>query len=92
VLGLDEELYVLLDTLAKERKESYEKSKDGFLMIFIALCLPPFTLGISLFLLLGGVAEFSSSASKLAPISRRSEHPIEIQKLIDSLNQQIDAA
>jgi hypothetical protein len=64
-------------------------------MILIGLILAPFTLGISLLFILGGASGFfSDSKSSQLSMARttRPVHPPMIQKLINSLNRQGNAA
>jgi hypothetical protein len=89
VLGLDEELYALSEKLAMELKESSEHAAGGCLLSIIGLCLAPFTLGWSLFLIAGGMSDIFGSNVKPPMAERRPEHPIKIQKLIETLSQKV---
>lgn len=89
-LGLDDDLYKALPTeLSAAATAAYEEQKAGCLVMLIALVLAPFTLGLSLLLLLmGGTAFFGQTATPDAARPRphtRPVHPSAIQALIEDL-------
>lgn len=81
VLGLDVEL------LAPTASESsaLAEANDGCLLALIGLVLAPFTLGISLFLIAGGLSTIFSNAGKVPRVAPRIRRPAKVQSLIDSL-------
>ena len=90
ILGLDHALYELPDDATlKVRKDEYEQAGEGCLMILIGLVLVPFTLGFSLFFILGGASGvFSYGKSRQSDRAgpKRPTHPPTVQELIDALN------
>lgn len=96
ILGLDDELYQPPDEeTLKAWKEESEQSKDGCLMILIGLVLIPFTLGFSLFFIIGGASGIlGTGKSHQTGVERacRPVHPPEIQNLINSLYYAKEAA
>lgn len=87
VLGLDEELYKLTDAEREAFSKLDEQSGRGCSYALLGLLLVPFTLGISLFFIAGGLSEvFSGGSNKTAPKARRKPtHPPKIQALINEL-------
>lgn len=89
VLGLDNELYTSPSAQSREtlRAES-KQAGDGCLFVMLGLALAPFTLGISLFFIAGGVFEILGAPKgrpNLLPAAVRPKHPPSIQALVDSL-------
>lgn len=86
VLGLDDEIYKLSDekTLKAIQRED-EQARDGCLMTLVGLVLAPFTLGLSLLLIMGGVSGVLGVGAERQPSSTRPIHPPKIQKLIADL-------
>jgi hypothetical protein len=89
-LGLDEDIYKALPTeLSAEERTAYEEQGVGCLLMVIALVLAPFTLGLSLLLLLmGGTFFFGQTATSVAArphVHTRPVHPPAIQALIEDL-------
>jgi hypothetical protein len=86
ILGLDDDLYKLPneEELLAIRGELAE-AKDGCLFILVGLVLAPFTLGISLFFIVGGVSSFFGFDRTPRSWLKRPSHPPNIQALIDSL-------
>lgn len=86
VLGLDEARYSLLG----ERLTSASSENDagnGCLVLLLGLCLAPFTLGISLFFIVGGLVEmFGAKHTEITLPSRPSLSP-ETSCLIHELRQ-----
>jgi hypothetical protein len=81
VLGLDDELYRLSD----EQRAALEPATEGCLLVLLGLVLAPFTLGLSLFFITGGVSGIFESNVGGHPVSRRPTHPAKIQELLDTL-------
>lgn len=86
ILGLDDNVYELTEEALKGAKTASEQGRDGCLMILIAVALAPFTLGWSLFFLLGGVSSFFGMSRGSQVASMRPKHPRRIQELIDDLS------
>lgn len=87
ILGLDADLYRQDPDMLGAIKEFEEKSNGGCLMIMIGLILTPFTLGWSLFFVLGGASQiFGAASGSVVKTPARPVHPPVIQKLIDDLN------
>ncbi|TYC61661.1 hypothetical protein ETQ85_03120 [Zoogloea oleivorans] len=88
VLGLDEDLYRLPDEdTLKAIRDNADEAGAGCLFILIGLILIPFTLGISLFFILGGISGiFGKKEQPVFEFRTRPVHPPAIQKLIDALN------
>lgn len=88
VLGVDECLYRQPDSdTLKAIQEGQEEARDGCLLILIGLVLAPFTLGISLLLVMGGASGiFGKKGQSVLPDRTRPIHPPAIQALIDALN------
>ncbi|MDN3555535.1 hypothetical protein [Halomonas maura] len=90
ILGLDDELYAApSEEKLKEWEEENEQAKDGCLMILIGLVLAPFTFGLSLFFIIGGLSGFwSIGKSHRAGVvgQTRPKHPPTIQDLVDSIS------
>jgi len=94
ILGLDDALYSpqIITKLEASGYDS-EKAAGGCLGVLIGIALAPFTLGVSLFFVLGGIVEFFEGAQSRTVVEKREivirsrpKHPEEIQALIDSLN------
>lgn len=90
ILGLDDDLYTQTDEKTlKELQIENDGAMGGCLMILIGLVLAPFTLGFSLFFILGGTIDFfGSTKSYMAGVkpARRPVHSQAIQELITALN------
>lgn len=93
VLGFDDALYQegTVQTALKTSSVLNEQG-EGCLMTILGLVLVPFTLGISLFFIVGGLASVfsasgngSSSDKKIAVT--RPQHPRAIQALLDRLRE-----
>lgn len=89
VLGLDNDLYETPTALAQATSHAKpEQANDGCLFVLLGLVLAPFTLGISLFFIAGGVSEIFGTLKGrpvVRPVVTRPKHPPSIQQLIDSL-------
>lgn len=93
ILGLDAELYMpRIETTLVPSSESQKQTLDGCLGIIIGVILIPFTFGISLIFILGGLADFFT-ASKISleeqdalVTPERPTHPEPIQSLINLLS------
>lgn len=88
ILGLDEDIYKLSNQAKlKESIESRDQAGEGCLMMLIGIVLAPFTLGFSLFFLIGGASGVFGSSNSKSDLSQptRPVHPPRIQRLIDSL-------
>lgn len=86
VLGLDEDLYRQSDEkLDENRKKELEEQGQGCLYVLVGLVLAPFTLGISLFFIAGGLSAFFSKSTVQVPTSKRPQHKPEIKGLLDAL-------
>lgn len=95
ILGLDAELYTpRMETSLVPSCENYQKSLDGCLGIIIGVILIPFTLGISLSFIFGGLADFFSGGrtklveQKVLVTPERPIHPHHIHSLINFLSLQ----
>lgn len=90
ILGLDHALYELpVEATLKAIKDEHEQAGEGCLMIMIGLLLVPFTLGFSLFFILGGASGVLAYGKGRQPdlaSSKRPVHPPSVQELIDALN------
>lgn len=95
ILGLDDELYKAIDVASsKSNQTSLDESGEGCLLMLIGLALAPFTLGISLFFIAGGLSGIFGSSSNLqsetaheiARLVTRPVHPPKIKELIDKLH------
>ena len=86
ILGLDEDLYrhAEQNAIALSREEM-ETSKNGCLMVLLGVALIPFTLGFSLFFILGGGSDIFKSTPSQRQTNGRPQHPPEIKSLIDAL-------
>lgn len=93
ILGLDTELYMpRIETTRVLSSESQQQTLDGCLGLIIGVILIPFTFGISLLFILGGITDFFS-ASKISMEEQdvlvtpeRPTHPEPIQSLINLLS------
>lgn len=94
ILGLDENLYIKPDaqTLAKIR----EQNKDvggGCLFVFLGLILVPFTFGLSLLFIVGGLSGMFGRPGGIenfaAQYKQKPVHPPAIADLIKSLSQPV---
>ncbi|MEH6499656.1 MAG: hypothetical protein V7751_09750 [Pseudoalteromonas distincta] len=90
ILGLDDDLYPCLTEKESEALQSrIDQEAGGCLMVLIGLALAPFTLGFSLFFILGGASEVFSSPknSRTETVQAvRPVHPRVIQEIIDALS------
>ena len=87
ILGLDSDLYRLSDEETKKLEKELTQASDGCLAVLVGLVLAPFTLGFSLFFILGGVSDIFGSGIGKQPIKLQPKHPPKIKELIDSLAQ-----
>lgn len=91
VLGLDEDLYKLTEEEMASVKEDLNAANGGCLFLLIGIILIPFTLGFSLFFIIGGLAElFGRKKSPLDVNKGRPKHQPKIQALIDELTRRTD--
>lgn len=91
VLGLDEDLYNLTEEEIASVKEDLNAANGGCLFLLIGIILIPFTLGFSLFFIIGGLAElFGRKKSPLDVNKGRPKHQPKIQALIDELTRRTD--
>ncbi len=95
ILGLDAELYApRIETTLVPSCEDYQKTLDGCLGVIIGVILIPFTLGISLFFIFGGLAEFFRGGKvkmveqEVLVTPERPIHPHHIESLINFLSLQ----
>lgn len=92
ILGLDESLYVAPDaqTLAKIQAQGQEIS-GGCLFAFIGLALVPFTFGLSLLFIAGGLSGMFGRSGEIKNLAERFKqkpvHPAALDALIKSLSQ-----
>lgn len=94
VLGLDNELYepIHVDEFITYNSEQLEEKKFGCMLIIIGLALTPFTLGMSILVIMLGLGSFLSRPSSTDEISvgkirktvakDRPQHPDHIKKTI----------
>lgn len=87
ILGLDSDLYRLSDEEAEAFKKYGAETGEGCLLTLIGLALAPFTLGLSLLFVAGGLSGIFGSGVKVQPLNKRPQHPPKIKGLIDSLVQ-----
>jgi hypothetical protein len=95
ILGLDAALYAPQELTTLEACEYDSKqAANGCLGILIGIVLVPFTLGFSLFFIIGGFMEFFTTTKKRTVAEKREivhrpkpKHPEKIQALIDSLSE-----
>ncbi|MCY1363847.1 hypothetical protein D9M69_506260 [compost metagenome] len=94
ILGLDADLYVprMVSSLVPST-ESNEQALGGCLAVLIGVLLAPFTVGISLIFVFGGLMDFFTAATEQKTdemnelvIPERPIHPEEIKNLLDSLS------
>lgn len=86
VLGLDKERYFL----SEERLTSASSENDagnGCLVLLLGLCLAPFTLGISLFFIVGGLVEMFGAKHTEITLPSRPDLSPETACLIHELRQ-----
>lgn len=94
ILGLDESLYIEPDaqTLAKIRAQN-EEVGGGCLFVFLGLILVPFTFGLSLLFIAGGLSEVFGRSGGIenfaAQYKQRPVHPPTVAALIKSLSQPV---
>ena len=84
VLGLDKALYQASHEHGQTLKKQRGSVMAGFLLILIGLALAPFTYGLTLILVIGGLISVTRKRHTVKP-QRRPKHPKHIQKIIDSL-------
>ena len=86
ILGLDENLYSNLERLNEKEMVSTDTGMGGgCFLVLVGLALAPFTAGISLLLILGGISDVVSFSHNLMPAAERPVHPRNIQKIINGL-------
>lgn len=90
VLGLDDDLYKATpQQLSKEASAALQEQETGCLLMVVALGLAPFTLGLSLLLLVMGSSAFFGQGSTLGTAETdayiRPAHPPAIHALIEEL-------
>jgi hypothetical protein len=86
ILGLDSEVYKLTDDDKAALEKDFAQANDGCLMVLLGLVLIPFTLGISLFFIVGGASSVFSFGKGHRPSVKRPQHPRNIQALLEALN------
>ena len=91
ILGIDDELNRLTEDEKKAIEAELNEASSGCLLVFVGLVLVPFTLGLSLFLIAGGLSGVFSFGKRRRPTSVRAQHPPTIKKLIDALNRNYSA-
>lgn len=87
ILGLDGDLYRLSDEEAEALKKEVAETGEGCLLTLLGLALVPFTLGLSLLFIAGGLSGIFGGGIKVHPRNKQPQHPPEIKALIDSLAQ-----
>lgn len=87
ILGLDNDLYRLSDEEAAAHKKASAESGEGCLLTLFGLVLAPFTFGLSLLFIAGGLSGIFGNSAKFQPLNKRPQHPPNIKSLIDSLVQ-----
>lgn len=93
VLGLDDELYARIEQPASNSNSDatlrYEEQKDSLFVLLIGILLAPFTFGVSLLFIFGGVAGFLGlgDSGKSPPRGvAKPAHPPAIEALVNSLH------
>lgn len=92
ILGIDDELNRLTEHEKKAIEAELDETRSGCLMALVGLVLAPFTWGLSLFLIAGGLSGVFSFGKGRQTTSVRAQHPPTIKKLIDALNQRVAPA
>ncbi|PUE11170.1 hypothetical protein B9Z51_02310 [Limnohabitans sp. T6-5] len=87
ILGLDSDLYHPSDEEAIDLKKEFAETGEGCLLTLIGLALVPFTFGLSLLFIAGGLSGVFGNGVKVPPLNKRPQHPPHIKSLIDSLVQ-----
>ena len=85
ILGLDSDLYRLSDEERRALKQEVAEANDGCLMALLGLVLVPFTLGLSLLFIAGGLSGIFEGGAKAQPRKTQPQHPPKLKPLIDSL-------
>ena len=85
ILGLDDDLNKLTDLEREALKGELSKANDGCLMVLFGLVLAPFTLGLSLLFIAGGLSFVLDYSKGGRPVATRPQHPPKIQALLDAL-------
>ena len=86
VLGLDDDLYRIDDLTLKAIQDNQNEQGEGCLMTLLGLVLIPFTLGLSLFFIAGGLSGiFGAKPAPNFNGRKRPVHPQAIQQLINQL-------
>jgi hypothetical protein len=88
ILGLDIDINRLSDQEDKALRSEFAKANDGCLMVLLGLVLAPFTLGLSLLFIAGGISGVLDCSKGRPPVAKRSRHPPTIQKLLEELSPQ----
>lgn len=85
ILGLDDDLNKLSDQDRKALQGQLAQANDGCLMVLFGLVLAPFTLGLSLLFIAGGVSGVLDYVKGHRPGSQRPQHPPTIRELLEAL-------
>ena len=85
ILGLDEDLDKLSAQDSKALQGELAKANDGCLMVLFGLVLAPFTLGLSLLFIAGGLSGILDYGKGHRPVAKRPQHPPSIRELLDAL-------
>lgn len=85
ILGLDDDLDKLTDLDRAALKGELAKANDGCLMVLFGLVLIPFTLGLSLLFIAGGISGVLDFGKGRRLAIKRPRHPPNIQALLDAL-------
>jgi len=91
ILSLDDDLDKLTDSEREALQGELAKANDGCLMVLLGLVLAPFTLGLSLLFIAGGLSGFFDAAKGRRPVQRRPQHPPKIQALLNALKSRANA-
>ncbi len=85
ILGLDIDLYRPSSEDMDAVKSDLAQANDGCLMALLGLVLVPFTLGLSLLFIAGGVSGVLTYGKGHRQAVKQPQHPRKIQKLLDEL-------
>ena len=85
ILGLDDDLNKLSNQERMALQGQVAQANDGCLMLLFGLVLAPFTLGLSLLFIAGGVSGVLDHVKGHRPVAQRPQHPPTIRELLEAL-------